>query len=147
MFKSIRSFKRTAMVANGLTTRTITIATASAAAPSTLQTTHYSTTDASTTIPKIKKFVPFEWTDPLDLNSLLTEEERSIRDVAHQYCQTKLLPRVVKANRDEFFDRDIMSEMGELGLLGATIEGYGCSGVSSVAYGLIAREVERYQRN
>lgn len=93
------------------------------------------------------------WKDPLNLESLLTDEERQIRDVARQYCKSKLMPRVLQANRTEKFDRSIMSEMGELGLLGATINDYGknlasflllgCSGVSSVAYGLIAREVER----
>ncbi|KAI8998342.1 glutaryl-CoA dehydrogenase [Gaertneriomyces semiglobifer] len=85
----------------------------------------------------------FDWTDPFDLNSQLTEEERLVRDSARDYCQAKLLPRVINATRNEKFDREIMSEMGELGLLGATIQGYDCSGVSSVAYGLIAREVER----
>lgn len=90
------------------------------------------------------KFARFDWTDPLNLESLLTEDEISIRDTARNYCQAKLLPRVLKGFRNEHFDREIMSEMGELGLLGATISGYGCSGVSSVAYGLIAREVERY---
>ncbi|KAJ3303501.1 hypothetical protein HDV03_003778 [Kappamyces sp. JEL0829] len=89
------------------------------------------------------KFVKFDWKDPFNIEGQLTEEEQSIRDVAHQYCQSKLLPRVIRANREEVFDREIMSEMGELGLLGATIDGYGCPGVSSVAYGLIAREVER----
>ncbi|KAI8813489.1 acyl-CoA dehydrogenase/oxidase [Cladochytrium replicatum] len=89
------------------------------------------------------KFVPFDWQDAFNLNSQLTEEELAVRDTAHQYCQQKLLPRVLNAARNEVFERDIMNEMGELGLLGATIEGYGCSGVSSVAYGLIAREVER----
>merc|ERR1712165_560862 len=87
--------------------------------------------------------VTFDWKDPLNLESKLTEEEIMIRDVAHQYCQEKLLPRVVLANRNEIFHRGIVNEMGELGLLGPTIQGYGCSGVSSVAYGLIAREVER----
>merc|ERR1711884_168815 len=87
--------------------------------------------------------VTFDWKDPLNLESKLAEEEIMIRDVAHQYCQEKLLPRVVLANRNEIFHRDIVNEMGELGLLGPTIKGYGCSGVSSVAYGLIAREVER----
>merc|ERR1712079_549591 len=87
--------------------------------------------------------VTFDWKDPLNLESKLTEEEIMIRDVAHQYCQEKLLPRVVLANRNEIFHRDIVNEMGELGLLGPTIKGYGCSGVSSVSYGLIAREVER----
>merc|ERR1711874_172231 len=87
--------------------------------------------------------VTFDWKDPLNLESKLTEEEIMIRDVAHQYCQEKLLPRVVLANRNEIFHRDIVNEMGELGLLGPTIKGYECPGVSSVAYGLIAREVER----
>ncbi|KAH6562437.1 hypothetical protein BASA50_000288 [Batrachochytrium salamandrivorans] len=89
------------------------------------------------------KFAKFNYTDPFNLESLLTDEEKLVRDTARQYCQSKLLPRVIDAYRNEHFDRQIMSEMGELGLLGATIEGYGCSGVSSVAYGLIAREVER----
>ncbi|KAI8912781.1 acyl-CoA dehydrogenase/oxidase, partial [Gorgonomyces haynaldii] len=89
------------------------------------------------------KLARFDWTDPLNLETLLTEEEKSVRDVAHQYCQTKLMPRVLEANRNETFDKSIMKEMGSLGLLGATIEGYDCPGVSSVAYGLIAREVER----
>merc|ERR1712012_339120 len=87
--------------------------------------------------------VTFDWKDPLNLESKLTEEEIMIRDVAHQYCQEKLLPRVVLANRNEIFHRDIVNEMGELGVLGPTIQGYGCPGVSYVAYGLIAREVER----
>jgi glutaryl-CoA dehydrogenase len=85
----------------------------------------------------------FDWKDPLNLEINLTEEEIMVRDTAYQYCQERLLPRVLMANRHETFDREIMTEMGELGLLGPTIQGYGCSGVSSVAYGLIAREVER----
>jgi len=85
----------------------------------------------------------FDWKDALNLESRLTEEEIMVRDTAHQYCQEKLFPRVLMGNRNETFDRDIVTEMGELGLLGPTIKGYGCSGVSSVAYGLIAREVER----
>ncbi|KAI8927950.1 glutaryl-CoA dehydrogenase [Entophlyctis helioformis] len=89
------------------------------------------------------KFAKFDYKDPFNLESLLTEEERLVRDTARNYCQSKLFPRVLDANRNEKFDREIMSEMGELGLLGATIEGYDCPGVSSVAYGLIAREVER----
>ncbi|KAJ3320450.1 hypothetical protein HDV06_005273 [Boothiomyces sp. JEL0866] len=92
---------------------------------------------------KPSKFVKFNWADPLDLECRLTEEEISIRDAAHQYCQSKLLPRVIEANRKEIFHKEIMQELGELGMLGATIDGYGCPGVSSVAYGLIAREVER----
>eukprot|EP00657_Telonema_sp_P-1_P006202 TRINITY_DN2439_c0_g2_i3.p1 TRINITY_DN2439_c0_g2~~TRINITY_DN2439_c0_g2_i3.p1 ORF type:complete len:213 (+),score=67.43 TRINITY_DN2439_c0_g2_i3:148-786(+) len=70
-------------------------------------------------------------------------EERMVRDVAHSYSQEKLMPRVIDAARHEKFDRDIMSEMGELGMLGVTIDGYGCAGMSSNAYGLVAREVER----
>lgn len=86
----------------------------------------------------------FNWQDPLLLDSLLSEEERIIRDSAHQYCQEKLMPRVLTANRDERFDREIMTELGELGLLGCTLpEKYGCAEVNHVAYGLIAREVER----
>ncbi|KAJ3209158.1 hypothetical protein HDU67_006372 [Dinochytrium kinnereticum] len=89
------------------------------------------------------KMARFDWTDPLTMNGLLTEEEVIVRDSARQYCQNKLLPRVTMAARNEVFHREILSEMGELGMLGSTIEGYGCAGVSSVAYGLIAREVER----
>lgn len=85
----------------------------------------------------------FNWQDALDLNRCLTDEERTVRDSARDYCQSKLMPRIVKGFRDEVFDRAIMTEMGELGLLGSTLHGYGCAGVSSVAYGLIAREVER----
>jgi len=90
-----------------------------------------------------KEKLVFDYTDALNLESRLTEDEIMIRDVFHDYCQEKLLPRVTLANRHETFDRDIMSEMGELGVLGPTIKGYECPGVSSVAYGLIAREVER----
>jgi len=86
----------------------------------------------------------FNWQDPLSLDSLLSEEERMIRDSAYQYCQDKLMPRVLEANRNEVFDPAIMRELGELGLLGCTIEEkYGCAGVNYVTYGLIAREVER----
>ena len=72
--------------------------------------------------------VSFDWKDPLNLESRMTEEEVMIRDMAHSYCQEKLMPRVVLANRNEVFHREIMNEMGELGLLGPTIKGYGCSG-------------------
>ena len=92
---------------------------------------------------KAYSYTKFDWQDPLNINSQLTEEEQTIRDVAKQYCQQKLFPRVLMANRNEIFTREIMTELGELGLLGATLNGYGCAGVSSVAYGLIAREVER----
>ena len=91
-----------------------------------------------------RSLTPFNWFDPMMLEGQLTEEERMIRDSAHDYCQEKLLPRVLEANRNEHFDRDIMSELGELGLLGATLpEQYGGSGINYVSYGLIAREVER----
>jgi len=85
----------------------------------------------------------FNYKDALNLECRLTEEEIMVRDVFHDYCQEKLMPRVTLANRNEVFHRDIMNEMGELGVLGPTIQGYGCPGVSYVAYGLIAREVER----
>ena len=85
----------------------------------------------------------FNWQDPFLINNLLTEEERMIQLSARQYAQDKLQPRVQDAYRNEHTDPSIFREMGELGLLGATIHGYGCSGVSYVAYGLIAREVER----
>ena len=88
--------------------------------------------------------VAFNWQDPLALQSLLSEEERMVAQSAHQYCQQKLMPRILEANRREHFDREIMTELGELGLLGATLpEKYGCAGVNYVSYGLIAREVER----
>ena len=86
----------------------------------------------------------FNWEDPLLLNQQLTSEERQISEAARAYCQQKLQPRVLSAAREERFDREILSEMGEMGLLGATVaEEYGGSGLSHVAYGLIAREVER----
>ncbi len=85
----------------------------------------------------------FQWQDALLLEDELTEDERMVRDSARAYCQQKLMPRVLEANRHETFDRAIMNEMGAMGLLGSTIEGYGCAGVNHVCYGLIAREVER----
>ena len=85
----------------------------------------------------------FDWQDPLVLDDLLSEEERMVRGAAHAYCQEKLMPRVMMAHREEHFDPTIMREMGELGFLGPTIEGYGCAGVNYVCYGLLAREVER----
>lgn len=87
--------------------------------------------------------VPFEWQDCLNLESRLTEDERMIRDTARAYAQEALAPRVTEAFRKEEFDRNILTEMGELGLLGATLTTHGCTGVSSAAYGLIAREVEK----
>ena len=87
---------------------------------------------------------PFQWEDPLLLEDQLGEDERLIRDTARDYAQDKLMPRIVEANRHEHFDRAIISEMGALGLLGATLPAdYGCAGVNYVSYGLIAREIER----
>jgi len=85
----------------------------------------------------------FKWDDPLLLDDQLTEDERMVRDSAHAYAQDQLMPRILEANRHEKFDRKIISEMGALGFLGPTIEGYGCAGVNHVCYGLIAREIER----
>ena len=85
----------------------------------------------------------FRWDDALLLDDQLSDEERMVRDQAQAYCKEKLMPRVLHANRDEVFHREIMNEMGALGLLGATIGGYGCAGVNYVSYGLVAREVER----
>ncbi len=85
----------------------------------------------------------FDWTDPLLLETAFTEEERMVRDTARDYAQSALMPRILEANRTERFDRAIMREMGERGLLGATIDGYGCAGAGYVSYGLIAREIER----
>ncbi len=85
----------------------------------------------------------FDWDDPLRFDAELHDDERHVRDAARAYCQEKLFPRVLEANRHERFDREILREMGALGFLGSTIEGYGCAGVSHVSYGLVAREVER----
>ena len=91
-----------------------------------------------------QKLTSFSWQDPMFLDSQLSEEERMIRDTAHDYCQEKLLPRVLEANRHEHFDREIMNELSELVLLGATLPSqYGGSDVNYVSYGLVAREVER----
>ena len=93
--------------------------------------------------PAIKPMAKFQWDDPLLLDEQLSEEERMVRDSARAYCQEKLMPRALEANRHERFDRAILNELGALGLLGPTIKGYGCAGVSYVCYGLIAREIER----
>lgn len=86
----------------------------------------------------------FKWDDPFLLNDQLTDEERMIRDTARKYCQDKLMPRILEANRKEIFHREIMNEMGNMGFLGSTIpEEYSGAGLNHVAYGLIAREVER----
>jgi len=84
----------------------------------------------------------FHWQDPLLLEEQLSADERQVRDAARQYCRGQLLPRIRDANRQEYFDREILREMGALGLLGATLEGYGCAGINHVCYGLMAREVE-----
>lgn len=84
----------------------------------------------------------FDWEDPFLLRDQLTDEERMVTDSARQFFQKELIPGILEANRNENFDRNIMRQMGEMGLLGVTIEGYGCAGLSSVAYGLIAKEVE-----
>jgi glutaryl-CoA dehydrogenase len=86
----------------------------------------------------------FKWDDPFFLDDQLSEDERLIRDTAHEYAQGKLMPRIKQANRDEHFHREIMNEMGELGLLGSTLpQKYGGSEVNYTCYGLTAREVER----
>ncbi len=84
----------------------------------------------------------FQWDDPLLLDDQLTDEERLISATTRQFARTTLFPGIIKANRNEQFDPDIMKELGKLGLLGATVDGYGCAGASHVAYGLIAREIE-----
>jgi glutaryl-CoA dehydrogenase len=93
---------------------------------------------------KAKPSAEFDWEDPLDLEGQLTEDERMVRDTARGYAQDKLMPRILAAYREERFDREILNEMGALGLLGPTIpEEYGGAGLGYVAYGLIAREIER----
>ncbi|KAK7099874.1 glutaryl-CoA dehydrogenase, mitochondrial-like [Littorina saxatilis] len=90
-----------------------------------------------------KSKATFSWKDALNLESQLTEEEIIVRDQFRNYCQDKLMPRILMANRHENFDPEIMRELGEMGVLGPTIQGYGCPGLSSVGYGLITRELER----
>ena len=85
----------------------------------------------------------FAWDDPLRVDDQLSDDERRIRDLARDYAQEKLMPRILEANRHERFDREILREMGELGFLGSTLQGYGCAGVNYVSYGLVAREIER----
>ncbi len=88
------------------------------------------------------KRTQFNWQDPLHLEALLTDDDRMIRDTARDFAQKELMPGIVEANRHEKFDPEIMKKMGAVGLLGAPLEGYGCSGVSQIAYGLIAKEME-----
>jgi glutaryl-CoA dehydrogenase len=85
----------------------------------------------------------FQWQDPFLFTQQLSDDERAISEAAHQFCQERLQTRVLNAARHEQFDREIMNEFGEMGLLGCTIEGYGCAGLNHVSYGLVAREVER----
>ncbi|MFN0262834.1 acyl-CoA dehydrogenase [Tepidamorphus sp. 3E244] len=100
--------------------------------------------NAAQSAPKSDKPARFVWEDPFLLDDQLSEEERLIRDTARDYAQEKLLPRIVEAYREEKSDRSIFNEMGELGLLGLTLpEEYGCADAGYVAYGLVAREVER----
>ena len=90
-----------------------------------------------------KQLAPrFDWADPFSINEQLNQDERLIRDTTKSFAQDQLMPRILQANREQTFDRSIMEEMGQLGILGPTISGYGCAGASSVAYGLIAREIE-----
>lgn len=84
----------------------------------------------------------FKWDDPFDLESQLTQDEIMIRDQFRNYCQERLMPRVIEANRMERFHKEIIKEIGSLGVLGCTLKGYGASNVSSVAYGLLAKEIE-----
>ncbi|WP_169393383.1 MULTISPECIES: acyl-CoA dehydrogenase [Psychrobacter] len=84
----------------------------------------------------------FDWEDPFLLREQLTDEERMVTDSAHQFFQKELMPGILAANRNETFDPNIMRQMGEMGLLGVTIDGYGCAGLSNVAYGMIAKEIE-----
>lgn len=85
----------------------------------------------------------YHWDDPFFFDEQLSEEERMIKDAAHDFAQSKLQPNVINAFHNETFDRNIMFEMGQAGLLGATIHGYGCAGINYVSYGLVAREIER----
>ena len=90
-----------------------------------------------------KRLMENNWEDIFKFDDQLSEEERMIRDNVREYCQKSLMPRIVESNRNEIFHAEIMKEMGDLGILGATIKGYGCAGINYVAYGLITREIER----
>ena len=90
-----------------------------------------------------KTIAAFDWADPLAMDDMLTDEERLVRDSIRRFCQEELQPRVLEAFREEKVDRSLFPRMGELGLLGSTIDGYGCAGLNYVCYGLAAREVER----
>lgn len=85
----------------------------------------------------------FTYTDAFDLDSQLSDEERAVQREAHSFCQEKLQPRVTRDFRTEQFDPTLIPQLGAMGLLGAPYKGYGCAGLSTVGYGLLAREVER----
>ncbi|MGB3500685.1 MAG: acyl-CoA dehydrogenase [Mesorhizobium sp.] len=89
------------------------------------------------------KGAQFDWEDPFRIDDLLTSEETMIRDAARDFAQSRLMPRILNANRNETFDIDLMKEFAEMGFLGATIQGFECAGINFVSYGLIARELER----
>ncbi|KAM3965164.1 glutaryl-CoA dehydrogenase [Aphomia sociella] len=95
----------------------------------------------STSISRNTK-VTFNWEDPLNLDGQLHDDEKAVRDTFRAYCNEKLLPRIIDANRKEVFDREIYKELGQLGALGCTIKGYGCAGVSYVTYGLLTKEID-----
>lgn len=90
-----------------------------------------------------RTFAEYKWDDPLNMDSCLSTEEKMIQETAKMYAQGELMPRIKEANRTETFHREIMTEMGKIGLLGVTIDGYGCAGQTYTAYGLVAKEVER----
>lgn len=89
-----------------------------------------------------KAKVNFNWEDPLNLDSQLHDDEKAIRDTFRAYCNEKLLPRIIEANRNEIFNKEIYKELGELGALGATFKGYGCAGLNYVTYGLLTKELD-----
>ncbi|WP_436644507.1 acyl-CoA dehydrogenase [Microbaculum sp. FT89] len=90
----------------------------------------------------ISGYAPFQWDDPFLLSHQLTEDERAVQEAARRFARDRLLPMIVEANRHETFDRELFRELGTLGFLGPTMEGYGCAGVNHVCYGLIGRETE-----
>jgi len=145
--KSLRCLAAKLELARNPTQKLTTSSTpsAAAAAAATAAKPNFNENGFHPTLGLAKKFpqAKFDWKDPLLLDSSLTEEEILVRDSFRQYCQENLMTRVLEANRHEIFHKEIMREMGELGVLGATIHGYGCAGVSYTAYGLLAREVER----
>jgi glutaryl-CoA dehydrogenase len=102
-----------------------------------------STLQAVRAAPAPSKRPPFLWDDPFRFEDQLSEEERLIQSTARDFAQERLMPNILEANRHELVDRDIITEMGALGLLGSTIEGYGCAGTNNVSYGLVTREIER----